>query len=164
MCAWQEVEARWPGEPERLAALSIIEESFPKMVRMAVLAIVGSHSVNGVAEIHTGLVRTRLFPQMADMWPDRFNNKTNGVTPRRWLLLANPSLAALLTKWLGGPGWVTDIERLRILKAHAANPDLQEEWAASKRVNKLRLAEYIEQHCGVQVRGAAGAGLQGSGP
>lgn len=119
---------------------------------MAILAIVGSHSVNGVAEIHTGLVRTRLFPQLAEMWPDKFNNKTNGVTPRRWLLLANPSLAALLTKWLGAPNWVTDTDRLRILKAQASNADLQQEWMQSKRVNKVRLAEYIQQHCGVEVR------------
>jgi starch phosphorylase len=152
MSSCQEVEARWPHDNERLSELSIIEESFPKTVRMAILAIVGSHSVNGVAEIHTGLVRTRLFPQLAEMWPDKFNNKTNGVTPRRWLLLANPSLAALLTKWLGAPNWVTDTDRLRILKEQASNADLQQEWTQSKRVNKVRLAEYIQQHCGVEVR------------
>ena len=83
-----QVDAKWPGDVERLAAMSIIEESQPKMVRMAHLAVVGSHVVNGVAEIHTALVKSRLFPEFNEMWPGRIVNVTNGVTPRRWILQA----------------------------------------------------------------------------
>src|SRR5207248_2507342 len=101
---------RFPKDPGKLQSLSLIEESPVKQVRMANLAIVGSHSVNGVAAVHSRLVQTDPVPDFHAMWPEKFNNKTNGVTPRRWLLAANPALAELLTGKIG-PGWVTDLDQ-----------------------------------------------------
>ena len=109
------VRAAVPGDDERLARLSLIDESGPRYVRMANLAIVGSHSTNGVAAIHTELLRTTTVRDFAEMFPARFNNKTNGVTPRRWLLLCNPPLAATLTDAIGD-GWITDLPQLARLK------------------------------------------------
>ena len=106
------VEARWPGDTSKLQAMSIIEESNPKMVKMAHLAVVGSHVVNGVAEIHTRLVKSRLFPEFDRMFPEKIVNVTNGVTPRRWILQANPAMSGIFTSVLG-PGWVNDLRRLK---------------------------------------------------
>src|SRR5262249_53928352 len=100
------VRQRYPGDDGRLIRMSLIEEGPVRKVRMAHLAIVGTHSTNGVAEIHSGLLKTAVVPDFADMFPERFNNKTNGVTPRRWLLLCNPGLARLITEAIGD-GWVT---------------------------------------------------------
>ncbi|CAI5533963.1 unnamed protein product [Closterium sp. Naga37s-1] len=151
----QEVEARCMGEGQRMARLSIIEESHPKMVRMAVLAAVGSHAINGVAELHSTLLRTQLFPDFVDLFPTRFHNKTNGVTPRRWLLLANPRLSQVITKWLGSDEWVRDLSLIQGLRAHANSPALHADWTAAKVANKERLALYIRKTCGVQVESAA---------
>ncbi|GBG88327.1 hypothetical protein CBR_g46894 [Chara braunii] len=145
----QEVASRWPDDMERLSKMSIIEESWPKMVRMAMLATIGSHTVNGVSQIHSQLVRTRLFRDMVDMCPGKFQNKTNGVSPRRWILVANPSLSAVYTKWLGSEEWVHDLARLQEMKAHAENPELQADWRAAKQANKRRLVAYIEKLCGI---------------
>jgi starch phosphorylase len=110
----EDVARKWPGDVGRLGRMSLIEEGQPKQVRMANLAIVGGHSVNGVAAIHSGLVRTRLVPDFAEMTPGKFNNKTNGVTQRRWLLAANPGLAQLISGTIGD-AWITDLHRLHDL-------------------------------------------------
>jgi starch phosphorylase len=114
------VSEKWPGDDERLRRMSLIEEESDKQVRMAHLAIVGGHSVNGVAEVHSELVRTELVPDFAQLWPEKFNNKTNGVTPRRWLRAANPGLAQLLTDVLGDT-WVANLDRLRDLERLATD-------------------------------------------
>jgi len=144
------VSARWPAEPERLPRMSIIGEGDPPQVRMAHLAIIGSHSVNGVAALHSELVKTELVPDFYEMWPQKFNNKTNGITPRRWLLKANPPLAALITKTIGA-GWITRLERLQGLEGYAADPEFQQEFSAVKTANKKILADLIQKTCGITV-------------
>jgi starch phosphorylase len=144
------VAAAWPGDIERLQRMSLIEEGDPKQVRMAHLSIVGSHSVNGVSALHSRLVQARLAPDFFALWPERFNNKTNGVTPRRWLLQANPLLARLITSTIGDT-WISDLERLRALELCAADSGFQQEVAAIKRANKARLARVIEQTTSLRV-------------
>ena len=144
------MEAKWPGDVHKLQAMSIIEESDPKMVRMAHLAVVGSHVVNGVAEIHTRLVKSRLFPEFDEMYPGRIKNVTNGVTPRRWILQANPAMSAIFTSILG-PGWVNDLRRLKTLRPFATDPSFQHQWLAAKRHNKERLASWVREHMGVEL-------------
>jgi len=146
----EEVSARWPADPGRLQRMSIIAESGSPQVRMAHLAIIGSHSVNGVAALHSELVKTELVPDFYEMWPQKFNNKTNGITPRRWLLKANPPLAALITKTIGA-GWITRLEHLRGLEAAAADPEFQQEFSAVKTANKQTLADLIQKTCGITV-------------
>jgi len=138
----------WPGDGARASRMSLLEESDPKQVRMAHLAIVGSHAVNGVAKVHSELVKTSLVPDFAALWPERFQNKTNGITPRRWLLEANPELAALLTE-VAGDGWVTDLERLRPVEALADDPGFVAKMAAIKRRNKEALARDVRRATGV---------------
>ena len=144
------VEARWPGDTSKLQAMSIIEESNPKMVKMAHLAVVGSHVVNGVAEIHTRLVKSRLFPEFDRMFPEKIVNVTNGVTPRRWILQANPAMSGIFTSVLG-PGWVNDLRRLKTLRPFANDPSFQQQWIAAKRHNKERLALWVKEHMGVDL-------------
>jgi starch phosphorylase len=144
------VSDRWPGDPGRLQRMSIIGESDPPQVRMAHLAITGSHSVNGVAALHSQLVKSELVPDFYEMWPQKFNNKTNGITPRRWLLKANPPLAALITKTIGD-GWITRLERLQELEAAAADPEFQQAFSAAKKTNKQTLAGLIQRACGITV-------------
>jgi len=145
-----EVIAQWPGDSDRLRRMSIIEECEPKQVRMAHLAIVGSHAVNGVAAMHSELVKTSLVPDFYALWPEKFTNKTNGVTPRRWLLTANPGLAGLLDETLG-TGWAIDLERLRKLEGLADDTGFQDSFAAVKRRNKERLARVIAESARVEV-------------
>ena len=135
----EEAAAAGRTDPQMLRRLSLIEEAGPKHVRMANLAIVGSHSVNGVAALHSALIKSRLAPDFNSLYPERFNNKTNGVTPRRWILQANPRLADLLTRTIG-PDWVTDLEQLRLIEPLARQPSFTQELAAIKRANKERLA------------------------
>ncbi len=136
------VSMLYPGDDERRRRMSVIEEGEPKQVRMANLAVVGSHSVNGVAALHSELLRTNLMPEFAELWPKKFNNKTNGVTQRRWLLSANPELAKLLTATVGD-GWITDLEKLRALESHATDPAFQQEFRRIKHTNKEGLARLI---------------------
>jgi starch phosphorylase len=138
----------WPGDPERLQRMSLIEDA--AQVRMGHLAIVGSHSVNGVSALHSRLVQTTLAPDFARLWPERFNNKTNGVTPRRWVVQANPGLAQLITRTIGD-GWITDLDRLRELEPRARDGAFRDEFMAIKRANKERLARVIAQTTGVTV-------------
>ena len=112
----EETAVAYPGDRERLKRMSLIEEATPKQVRMANLAIVGSHSINGVSAIHTRLIQTSLVPDFYQLWPERFNNKTNGITQRRWLLQANPALAELISTTIGD-GWITDLSQLRALES-----------------------------------------------
>jgi starch phosphorylase len=144
------VALAYPGDIGRLRAMSIIEEGDVKKVRMAHLAIVGSHSVNGVAKLHTRLLKEKMFKPFHQFFPGKFNSKTNGITPRRWLLKANPNLAALITSKIGS-GWITDLSQLRGLESWADDSDFQTEWRAIKRANKERLAVLIQKQCGVEV-------------
>lgn len=145
----QTVTTTWPGDLERMRRLSIIEEGEPKHVRMAHLAIVGSHSVNGVSRLHSELVKTSLVPDFYALWPERFNNKTNGITQRRWLLQANPALAGLITETLG-EAWITHLEALRELESQAQDAAFQQAFMEVKQTNKARLAQRIEQTTGVR--------------
>jgi len=143
-----EVRTRWPGDVDRVRRMSIIEEGGFQQVRMAWLAIVGSYSVNGVAELHSDLLKQGLFRDFYEMWPGKFNNKTNGVTPRRWLASANPGLAALLSDTIGD-GWQSDLGRLNGLREHVDDPAFVERWKAIRNANKQRLAEMVENLTGV---------------
>jgi starch phosphorylase len=146
----QHVSTVWPGDLARLQRMSLIEEGDQKQVRMAHLAIVGSHSVNGVAALHTKLVETELVPDFYQLWPERFNNKTNGVTQRRWLLQANPLLADLLHSTIGN-GWIIDLDKLSGLEAYASDRGFQREFMRIKRANKERLAAVIKETTQVSV-------------
>jgi len=140
----------YPGDINRLRNMSIIEEGPPKKIRMAHLAIIGSHSVNGVAALHTRLLKDRLFHDFHQFYPGRFNSKTNGITPRRWLLHANPELAALIGECIGD-GWITDLAQLRRLEPHADDPDFRRRWREVKRANKVRLAGYVKDLCSLTI-------------
>jgi starch phosphorylase len=144
----EEVSARFPGDLDRTRRVSIIEESQPQQVRMANLAIVGSHAVNGVAKLHSELVRRDLVPDLAEMWPERFLNVTNGVTPRRWILGANPALAELVSTRIGA-AWITDLDRFLALEPAAEDPDFRERFRQVKRRNKERLGALVENLTGV---------------
>jgi starch phosphorylase len=146
----QQVEIKWPGDEDRKKRVSIIEDGPERHVRMGNLAITGSHSVNGVAALHSQLVKTLLVPDLYEMWPERFNNKTNGVTQRRWLLKANPRLASLISHAIGTE-WITDLDWLRALEPHADDNGFQSEFAAIKHLNKQRLAKVIKVTTGVTV-------------
>jgi starch phosphorylase len=146
----ERVASVWPGDDDRRRRMSLVEEEPSKQVRMAHLSIVGSHSVNGVSELHSRLVRTSLAPDFYRLWPERFNNKTNGVTPRRWLHQANPLLSALITRTIGDR-WIADLDRLRELEPHASDASFQREFMAVKRANKERLARVIAETTGVIV-------------
>ena len=146
----EEVEKKWPGDTEKKRNLSLIEEGGGQMIRMGHLSVVGSHSVNGVAAIHTSLVKSDLFPDFHALWPKKINNKTNGITPRRWLLSCNPRLADLITRNIGH-GWERDLDRLRELEPLAEDASFREEFMAVKHANKVKLAKRILEECGVQV-------------
>ncbi len=145
-----EISQRWPGDNERIARMSLIQEGHEPMVRMAYLAIVGSFSVNGVAELHSKLLTEGLFKDFAELWPEKFNNKTNGVTQRRWLAACNPGLAKLITEKIGD-GWVTDLEQLQGLDAWAQDKEFQHAWRQIKLKNKARLARKLEEKTGIAV-------------
>ena len=143
-----EVAQRWPGDTDRQNRMSIIEEGSDPQVRMAYLAIVGSFSVNGVAEIHSRLLREGLFRDFYELWPDKFNNKTNGVTQRRWLAWCNRALGRLLGENIGD-GWVADLNQLNDLIPLADDPEFRRQWHVVKQVNKQHLAELVRSACGV---------------
>ncbi|MBW8782903.1 MAG: glycogen/starch/alpha-glucan phosphorylase [Verrucomicrobia bacterium] len=144
------VEARWPGDNYKKSVCSLIEENGHKAFRMANLAVVGSHAVNGVAALHTELLKKDLFPEFDSLYPGKFQNKTNGITPRRWLLDCNPRLAELITRKLGG-GWARNLDLLRGLEKFADDKAFQTEFMAIKRANKIDLAAVIKAECGVDV-------------
>ncbi len=144
-------EAKWPGDDGKKRACSLIEENGQKMVRMAHLAVVGTHAVNGVAALHTALLRKNLFPDFDALYPGKFQNKTNGITPRRWLLQCNRGLAALATRTLGSEAWARDLDLLRGLEKHVGNAEFRREFMEVKRANKVELAKVIKAECGIDV-------------
>ncbi len=144
-------EAKWPGDNGKKRACSLIEENGEKMVRMANLAVAGSHAVNGVAALHTELLRKHLFPEYDALYPGKFQNKTNGITPRRWLRQCNPRLAGLVTRALGGGAWVRDLDQLRGLEKFADDAEFRREFMEVKRANKVDLTHVIRAECGVTV-------------
>ncbi|MBK1641111.1 glycogen phosphorylase [Chromatium okenii] len=144
-----EVASRWPGDVDRQRRMSLIEEGYDPQVRMAYLAIVGSFSVNGVAALHSELLIDGLFRDFNELWPRKFNNKTNGVTQRRWLAMCNPGLRELLNETIGD-GWVRDLSQLKQLEPFAADPAFRARWHAIKQENKQRLVEQVSQLCRVE--------------
>ena len=145
-----EVRARFPGDEGKIERVSLIEERPIKHVRMANLAIVGSHSTNGVAAIHSRLLRTMTVKDLAELFPERFSNKTNGVTPRRWLLMANPVLARTITDAIGD-GWTTDLSQLSKLKALAGDKGLRDAFRKAKREAKSQFADWLKRTSGKTV-------------
>jgi starch phosphorylase len=143
-----EVRLRYPGDGERVQRLSLIQESGDRSVRMAHLACVGSHAVNGVAALHSDLLRRNVLPDFSELWPDKFLNVTNGVTPRRFVMLTNPGLTKLVTDAIGD-GWTRDLEQLRALEPMADDAPFREEWRRVKRRNKEALAAEIQRKTGV---------------
>jgi starch phosphorylase len=146
----QQVRIKYPGNEEVLRRVSIIDEDGAKAVRMAHLATIASHHVNGVAALHSELVKSELFPEFAALWPHKFTNVTNGVTPRRWLALSNPRLAGLLTEVLG-EGWLKDLDQLRQLERYVDDSSFLERWGDTKLAVKNQLSQYIHRHTGVLV-------------
>ncbi|MDP1896578.1 MAG: glycogen/starch/alpha-glucan family phosphorylase, partial [Sulfurimicrobium sp.] len=144
----KEVSRRWPGDSQRLARMSIIEEGHEAQVRMAYLAVVAGFSVNGVAELHSELLQQDLFHDFYELWPAKFNNKTNGVTQRRWLASSNPALSQLITDTIGD-GWATDLQQLRKLIPFSDDAAFRARWREVKQENKLRLAALVQADCGV---------------
>ncbi|MEX3814547.1 glycogen/starch/alpha-glucan phosphorylase [Paraburkholderia sp. BR13439] len=145
-----EVRQHYPGDEARIARMSLIDETGEKKIRMAHLATVGSRAINGVATLHSTLLKQTVLRDFAELWPERFDNVTNGVTPRRFLLLDNPRLAHLLDKTVG-EGWVTDLARLRTLEAHADDAAFQDGWRHVRRCNKADLAQRIRHVTGIVV-------------
>ncbi len=146
----QEVANQFPGEPGRLRRMSIIDEGDPKKIRMAYLSIIASHSVNGVSRLHTELLQTKLFKDFYDIDPAKFNNKTNGITPRRWLLKANPGLSQLITESIG-ENWPTHLQELKNLEPFKHHSSFVTQWRRIKEDNKKQFAEYIHQTMKISV-------------
>jgi len=146
----EELNKVFPGNSAMVSELSIIEEGPEKRVRMAHLAIIGSHSINGVAALHTEILKNHVFKDFYKIWPEKFNNKTNGITQRRWLKLCNPRLSNLITDTIGDK-WVTDLYELKKLKDYADNEEFQKKWMDVKRANKEFLAKYILSRNGIVV-------------
>ena len=146
----REVRNRYPGDDGKLYRMSLIEEGEQKQVRMANLAVVGSFSVNGVAEIHTDLLEHQLMPDFYEMWPEKFNNKTNGVTPRRWMLSADPDLSRFITKHIGDK-WITDLTDLKRMERFVNDKSVLDEVNAIQLENKERLVTYVHDTIGIQL-------------
>ena len=144
------VRARVPGDEGLIERVSLIEEGPQRKIRMANLAIVGSHSTNGVAAIHSELLRTVTVKDLAELFPERFNNKTNGVTPRRWLLLANPALARTITEAIGD-GWINDLDQLTNLKPLAGDKMFRDAFRKAKRESKCQFVDWLKTSCGLSV-------------
>ena len=144
----KEVERRFPGDPDLVARMSLIDEHGGRHVRMAHLACVGSHAINGVAQLHSDLLVRDVLKDFHSMWPEKFSNKTNGVTPRRFVALSNPTLSRLITDRIG-EGWVKDLERLRELEPMVDDPDFREQWREIKHRNKQLLARELKLRSGV---------------
>jgi glycogen phosphorylase len=145
-----EVRLRFPGDEERVQRLSLIDETGPRYVRMANLACVGSHAVNGVAKLHSQLLKNELMRDFSETWPEKFTNVTNGVTPRRFVALINPALSALVTRAIGD-GWICDLSQLRRLEPLADDAAFRGDWRAVKLGNKKALAAEIQRRAGVSV-------------
>jgi starch phosphorylase len=142
------ISLRWPGDFGRQQRMSIIEDGSEKQIRMAYLAIVACTSVNGVAALHSHLLQKNLFRDFYELWPEKFNNKTNGVTPRRWIASSNLAMSKLITDTIG-PDWITDLSKLRNLEPYADNEIFRSKWRDVKYSNKLRMIEMVQRDCGV---------------
>jgi glycogen phosphorylase len=142
------VQARFPGDQDRVRRMSLIDENGERYVRMAYLASVGSHAINGVAALHTELLKKDVLRDFFELYPERFSNKTNGVTPRRWIALANPGLAELITRRIGD-GWLFDLEKLKQLESHLDDHEFLEDWQRMKSGIKRELALYVEKKTGI---------------
>jgi len=153
------VEAKFPGDSERVRRMSLIEEDGVKRVNMGYLCVVGSHAVNGVAEIHSHLVKTTLFKDFYDLTPEKFQNKTNGITPRRWLLLCNPSLSDTVVDKIGNE-WISDLSKLRKLEQFVNNEQFIRDIYKVKQENKMKFAQYIEEHYKLKIDPGAMFDLQ----
>jgi glycogen phosphorylase len=145
-----EVRLRFFGDEQRLARMSLIDEHGERYVRMANLASVGSFAINGVAALHTELLKQDVLKDFFEMWPEKFSNKTNGVTPRRWMVLSNPRLAGLITRTIG-PGWIRNLDELRKLEPMVDDSHFRAEWRDIKRHNKVRLAELVRERTGAVI-------------
>ncbi|NJN85489.1 MAG: glycogen/starch/alpha-glucan phosphorylase [Leptolyngbyaceae cyanobacterium SL_7_1] len=145
-----EIQLKYPDDDSKLKSMSLIEEGGEKQVRMANLAVVGSHTVNGVAKLHTELLKHEQMRDFYEMFPGKFQNKTNGITPRRWLLMSNPPLANLITEKIGDR-WITNLDHLRGLEAYVDDADFQHRWRQIKQERKQNLADYILRSSGVEV-------------
>ena len=143
-----EVSCRWPGDNERMRRMSIIEEGETLQIRMAYLAIVGSFSVNGVAALHSQLLVQGLFRDFYELWPHKFNNKTNGVTPRRWIAHCNPGMSQLVSEKIGD-SWVADLQQINRIAASAADPEFRGRWHDVKQANKEKLSAFVQATCNV---------------
>jgi starch phosphorylase len=145
-----EVRMRFPGDAERLARLSLVDESGERYLRMANLACVGSHTINGVAELHSELLKQDVLRDFHALWPERFTNVTNGVTPRRWIALANPRLTRLLCQAIG-EDWLRDLEQLRRIEAHVEDAEFCRQWRFIKRTNKEEFARHVRRTTGIAI-------------
>jgi len=139
----EQVQEHYPGDVQKMSRMSLIEENHTKYIRMANLSIVGSHSTNGVAKLHTSILQKEVFSDFNEMFPGRFNNKTNGITPRRWLKACNPGLSALITDYIG-EGWIRDLSEIKALEKYVNEPQLIDRWKKAKHDNKKRLAWYVK--------------------
>ena len=144
------VQKQFPDDPDLLRRISFIEENDHKQIRMPYLSIVGSHTINGVAELHTELLKTTVFKDFYKLFPQRFQNKTNGITPRLWLRNANPELSEIITEKIG-EGWITDLQQLRKLEAFADDPEFRQSWRSVKRLKKEQLANWLKQNSGITI-------------
>lgn len=145
-----QVQKRYPGDLDKMNRMSLIEENHTKYIRMANLSILGSHSTNGVAELHSSILREKVFSDFHEMFPGRFNNKTNGITPRRWLKGCNPELSKLITEHIGD-SWIRDLSELTKLQEHINDPQLISRWIEIKTNNKKILAKYIQETLSIEV-------------
>jgi glycogen phosphorylase len=145
-----QIRADYPGDEPRCRRMAVIERRGSRRVRMAHLAMLGCHSVNGVSELHSQLLRERVVPDFAEMFPDRFNNKTNGINPRRWLLQANPALAQVITESIG-EAWITDLNRLERLHDFADDGSFQRAFRMAKTQAKTRFADWLKRETGQDV-------------
>ncbi len=146
----ESVKKQFPDDADLLRRISFIEENDHKQIRMPYLSIVGSHTINGVAELHTELLKTTVFKDFYKLFPERFQNKTNGITPRLWLRNVNPELSKIITAKIGD-GWITDLQQLRQLEAFADEPEFQQSWRSVKRLKKEQLANWLKQNGGVSI-------------
>jgi len=144
------VWTKWPGENDRVARMSIIQEGSEKMVRMGYLSVIGSHSVNGVAALHSELLKTNLFRDFYELWPERFNNKTNGVTPRRWVAKANPAMSAIITSKIGD-SWIGNLDNISKIENYAKDAAFQTNFMKAKIENKKKLISIIKNVQGIEI-------------
>ncbi|MFP4007778.1 MAG: glycogen/starch/alpha-glucan family phosphorylase, partial [Spirulinaceae cyanobacterium] len=147
----EDVRTWFPDDPERAARMSIVEEYPEKAIRMANLACIASHAINGVAALHTELLQSHTLRDFAELWPEKFFNKTNGVTPRRWILLSNPELSKLYKEKLGDMTWLKDLDKVRQIEQYVDDADFRKRWHEIKQANKKQLADYIWKRNNIEV-------------